>query len=63
MIQCKDLPYERYTVEQYREAVIPEIEKIENADSFDTAVRAREKVIEADGKLSTMAAQIGRAHV
>ncbi len=56
MVKCKDLKYERYTAEQLKAAVEPQIAAIENAASKEEVLAAREKINEAVRHFSTMAA-------
>lgn len=56
MTLCKDLEYKRYTFEMYKTAVEPQIAAIRSAASADEITLAREKIIEADGRFSTMSA-------
>ncbi len=56
MIQCKDLKYERYTTEQLKAAVEPQIKTIENASSREEVLAARGVIIEALQHFSTMSA-------
>lgn len=56
MTQCKDLQYSRYTIEEYRSAVEPQIDRIEKSSDFDDVLSARAEIVKADSRMSTMAA-------
>ena len=56
MTQCKDLKYERYTLEEFKAAVEPQILAAESAETFEELMKAREKVNAASSKFSTMSA-------
>ena len=56
MTKVEDLKYERYTLEQFKAAVEPQIAALESAETFDKLMKAREEIIKAQGTFSTMAA-------